>query len=418
MTLPSHSMTGGLLSGCYNKFVSSRVTFSTQHLFRTGKGIDLAFALVVLASFFATASAIHQATSLEIALMVIFGTFYLMVGIYGYHYCVRSRSLALQLAYFAVQIPLGGLLVYLGKGAGYNAIILLPLVGHSVLMLPGKWDYWVNTAILLSYVLSIRLFHNGENLAWSDLFTFLAGQIFIVAFTRMAVNEERARNDVERLARELSDANQHLRKYALQVEELATTRERNRLAREIHDGLGHYLTTINMQIQAANAVMPTDPQRSQQALKIAQNLAQEALVDVRRSVAALRASPEEDLLLDEQLDKIAEHCRLMGVEPHLETLGNPRLLPAPAQHTLYRAAQEGINNTLKHAHASHIWISFDYTQNDRVRLSIRDNGLGQVDFKEGFGLMGVKERVHLLGGKFNASSVDGQGFALEVEIPL
>ena len=114
-------MTGRPPSGCYNKFVSSRLTFSTQHLLRTGKGIDLAFALVVLASFFATASAIHQATSLEIALMVIFGTLYLMVGIYGYHYCMRSRSLALHLAYFAVQIPLGGLLVYLGKGGQFAA---------------------------------------------------------------------------------------------------------------------------------------------------------------------------------------------------------------------------------------------------------------------------------------------------------
>ncbi len=78
----------------------------------------------------------------------------------------------------------------------------------------------------------------------------------------MAVNEERARAEIEKLYKELEGANNRLRDYVLKIEELAITKERNRLAREIHDGLGHYLTTVHMQIQAARAVMKLDSSKS------------------------------------------------------------------------------------------------------------------------------------------------------------
>jgi signal transduction histidine kinase len=233
----------------------------------------------------------------------------------------------------------------------------------------------------------------------------------------MAVNEERAHGEVARLVTELEDANQRLREYALQIEELATTKERNRLAREIHDGLGHFLTTIFMQIQAARAVMEANPKRSMDAMNTAQNLTQEALEEVRRSVASLRDVPGETLPLPERIEKMINNYETTELEPEMTILGSPRILSSQAQLTIFRSAQEGINNACKHAQASKIWVILDYRDENLVRLTIRDNGVGAEQTDGGFGLLGLRERVKLLDGKFQINTVLGQGFTLEVAIP-
>ena len=243
-----------------------------QPVVKTGKGLNLAFAVIVMASYFATFSSLQQASLLDIALLIVLGITYIAIGIYGFEYCLKKPSLVLRLAYFVIQIPLGGVIVYLTHGAGFNALLLLPLAGHSVVLLSSYWIQVANIITMLVYVGSVYAFsHNWVNV-WTGLPIFLAGEVFIVVFTQMAVNEERAHGEVARLVTELEDANQRLREYALQIEELAITKERNRLAREIHDGLGHFLTTIFMQIQAAQAVLDRDPKRAKDAMITAQNL--------------------------------------------------------------------------------------------------------------------------------------------------
>jgi signal transduction histidine kinase len=103
----------------------------------------------------------------------------------------------------------------------------------------------------------------------------------------VAVREQRGRAEVQRLADELGVANRQLREYAGQVEELAAARERNRMAREIHDTLGHYLTAVNMQLEAARALLATDPEKAADGMSKALALTHEGLADVRRSVATL-----------------------------------------------------------------------------------------------------------------------------------
>jgi len=202
------------------------------------------------------------------------------------------------------------------------------------------------------------------------------------------------------------------------VEELTISRERNRLAREIHDGLGHYLTSIYMQIQAARAVADSQPQRAQESLSKAQNLAQEALADVRRSVSALRA-PEEDLPLAQRIGEMLRTCEASGMQAELEVRGTPADLPPAAHLALYRAAQEGLNNACKHAQAKHLWVVLDYTQKNSVSLNIRDDGLGSSENPGGgFGLIGIRERVQLLNGDFRITTRPGGGFLLEITLPL
>jgi signal transduction histidine kinase len=350
---------------------------------------------------------------------MVLGIAYMVIGIYGYGYCARSNNLAIHLAYFALQIPLGAAIVYLGHGSGYNMLLLLPLAGHGVILLTTRWLYAVNLLIMISYSASVGLYSRSLTEIWAGLPTFIAGLIFIIVFTQMAVSEEKARNEVERLYEDLAGANQRLREYNLRLEELTITQERNRMAREIHDGLGHYLTTIHMQIQAGLAMLPGDIPKAKDALKIAQEQTQEALVDVRRSVASLREQVvDESLPLPDTLEKMLETCTTAGIVGQMKVLGTPRTLSPKVQHTFYRTAQESLNNIRKHSRAEHVWILLDYTQSNRIRLQVRDDGVGADHLDGGFGLIGIKERVTYLNGKVSTQTNLGQGFCLDVEIPV
>ena len=383
----------------------------------TGGDADLAFAVVVLASYFTTFSTLQTASSFDLLMMIALGMTYIAVGIYGYAFVARKQKLGLQLLYFAIQMTLAGLIVHMGKGVSFNAMVLLPLAGHSVVLLPRNWRLLVNLFIVFVYVTATGLFTIGWAQVWSGLPLFLGGQIFIIIFTQMAVNEERARSEVEKLYNDLAEANQTLREYAMQAEELAITKERNRMAREIHDGLGHYLTTIFMHIQAARAVMKTDVAKAQESLVTAQNQTQEALIDVRRSVAALRDAPGGDLSLLEEIEKLVKSCENSGLSAEMKIIGSPRSLNSQSRWTVYRAVQEAVSNINKHAHANCLNITLDYSQSEKVRLVVQDDGVGAEKYEGGFGLVGMRERINLVSGDLAIVTAPGEGFKLEVKIP-
>jgi len=371
--------------------------------YKTGGAADIAFAIVVLASYFATFSAIRKADLFNILMMSVLGIAYIIIGIYGFSVCSHSVSLRLHLIYFMFQIPLGAAIVYFGKGAGFNALVLVPLVGHAVVLLPQKWGYIIEVLIVAVYLFSVRAFSNNWAEVWVGFPIFFAALVFVVVFTQMAVDEEKARQEVERLM--------------AQLEELTITQERNRIAREIHDGLGHYLTTVHMQIQAARVVLNKDTNRANVLLEKAQTMAQEALLDVRESVAALRSSPSEQLPLQDIIKKLINTNEISQITTNYQVIGSPRQLSQQSYLTLFRSVQEGINNTIKHANASQLNVSLDFTQEDTVKLTIMDNGIGTEDLSGGYGLIGLQERVHLINGSVNILSQPGEGFKLEVIVP-
>ena len=251
--------------------------------------------------------------------------------------------------------------------------------------------------------------------AWEVVVLLSLGAAYLVvgtSFTRVAAGEREARAA-------LAEANQRLRERAAQIEELATTKERNRLAREIHDSLGHYLTVVNVQISAAQAVMEHDRARALDHLAKAQTLAKEGLAEVRRSVATLRASPISPIdgrPLVEALAELSKHWDSPGLRTRFAVTGTVRPLSAQANLTLYRAAEEALTNVGKHAHATGVELHLDYREGG-VQLSVNDNGVGSSISEGGFGLLGVRERVLLLNGEVRVHSNTGKGFILEVELP-
>jgi signal transduction histidine kinase len=383
----------------------------------TGSSADLAFAVLVLGAYFTTFSSIKDISTLSLIALMGLGILYLSIGVYGYAYCARSKSIPLHVGYFGVQIWIGWLIIYLSGQTGYNAILLLPLAGHSVVLLVESWRYVVNGALVISYVIVVHLLSGGWDVVWTNMPVFMAGQITILVFTQMTVGEEKARREVQGLAAKLESANRQLQEYALKVENYATVNERNRLAREIHDGLGHHLTALNMQIRAANAVLPQNQERVKEFLVNAENITHQALLDVRQSVSALRERTEEDRPLVGQVESIAAMWRSTGAQIQVEVAGLERPLRPEIFMAIIRTIQEAISNSVKYAQATRLIILLDYSSLDKFQLRILDNGIGAETVEGGFGLVGMQERITLLQGSLIIKTAKGEGFMIDIKIP-
>ncbi len=236
-----------------------------------------------------------------------------------------------------------------------------------------------------------------------------AGFIFIIAFTRLARREQQARQQLE-------VANQQLTEYAAQVGQLATMRERNRLAREVHDSLGHYLTVINVQLEVVTKLLDSNPNKALKAAKRATELASEGLSEVRRSMAALRPSPLDDRPLPDVLKSLIDTAREAGLIVTFEQSGLLRTITPEVETVIYRATQEALTNVRKHAHASSAHIRLTYAATT-VQLSIRDNGVGRQHDENNVGLTALRERVAALNGSVIAQNHPEGGFQIEVTLP-
>lgn len=297
-------------------------------------------------------------------------------------------------------------------------LITMPLVGQVVECVP-SWHRWGLHALILSLLTFSFGFQSGNwNEALLITLYFSPALIFVIIFVQFTQMADAQRRKAEQLTIELEAANRQLAAYATQAEELATTKERNRIAREIHDTLGHYLTVVNVQIKAAQAVMEQQPEKAQDVLQKAQKLTEEGLTAVRQSVSALRGSPLGQKTLPIALADLLTETESSGLVTHLEIHGQPRPLDAKLDLTLYRAAQEGLTNIRKHARASRVDLLLDYHTANQVQLQVKDNGVGTaVPPNGGFGLLGLRERVHLLGGRLETETAHGKGFKLVITLP-
>ena len=339
---------------------------------------------------------------------------YLVNGVAGYVWARNGSALRRAIIYLALQIGIGATLLSLARSP-VIMFAMLPLAGQAVVLMSRHVMFAACAVMWLLLVVPMTIFIGWRPALVLGVF-FLAGIVFVVVITELAVKEQRANREVKRLVTELQSANDKLRQYADQVEELATLKERNRLAREIHDSLGHYLTVVIVQIEAAMALIEKDRERSLDGLRKAQGLAQKGLAEVRESVAVLRAPRTEAGSLIESLNNLFEECRVSGLAAEFRLIGTPRALSASAELALYRAAQEGLTNVRKHAQAQAATVTLDYAA-EAVWLRVHDAGIGATEPKKGFGLVGMHERVTHLGGELRIATAANEGFTLEVGLP-
>ncbi len=374
--------------------------FTVQHSGRVQRTLSI-LTVVACAILPLGSSAFEQ----QLVPTLLLGLAFAVLAIFGFRF-VEGRGRALAVAYAGIQLALGFALFWMSGAAIGSVLLLVALVAQSVLLLP------LPAAVVVAAV--IPLVHLGMD--WvaglREGLGTLAVTTFTVVVTELFVREQRARTA-------LAAANDLLRGYAAQAEQLATTQERNRVARDIHDGLGHHLTVVQMLLQAARAVIHTaDVERLDGMLAKAQDQSKQALAEVRRSVAALR-EPRPAPLVD-ALRALTDEVSEAGVPTGLEVLGAARELRADVEESLFRAAQEGLTNVRKHADATAATVALDFGHLDLVRLEVRDDGRGLPENPlpdSGFGLVGLRERIAGLGGRVSVDSAAGRGVTLTVEVP-
>lgn len=233
---------------------------------------------------------------------------------------------------------------------------------------------------------------------------------FTLLLARAMLQSLKSQQKLTGLLASLEASHLQLKQYSSQVAELAATEERNRLARDIHDSLGHHLAAINIQLEKANAYREIDPNRSHNALIQAKSTVQDALKDVRESVGSLRENGAE-FSFKTSLHELVRRMSHSELELLVEQNGDSSRYSKLQLMTLYRVVQEGLTNVHRHANASQVKIVLQFGD-QQATLDIIDNGIGfdttgwdDSRYKTRIhGLQGLQERLSLLGGTLRIQS--------------
>ncbi len=318
--------------------------------------------------------------SLEITLILIAQLFWLNFDILLYFFLIKSCFLLNRREV---------LLTVVLTGVGYFLTVLwtLPLVSQKFteMMRTNTWEDLYKPQVMVA----------------ASLIQYIGISIFVVLLGFVIVAERRSRQKAETLSRE--------------IERMAAALERSRIARDIHDSLGHSLTTLNIQLELAQAMGQRDPTHASQALDNAQQLASHCLEAVRQAVQTVR---QEEFNLTTALQQLIGQTRQNHAFRIDADLDLP-LLPAQISHQLYCVVQEGLTNIQKHAQASTVRLRSQLDSNT-LTLELEDDGQGfdPTASYTGYGLRGMQERMYLLGGHFHVHSIPGKGTQIRVTVPL
>jgi signal transduction histidine kinase len=202
----------------------------------------------------------------------------------------------------------------------------------------------------------------------------------------------------------------------------AVAEERNRIARELHDVIGHSVSVMTVQASAVRRLMRPDQTKERAALETVEATGREALSEMRRMVGVLRSAGDAPDLAPppslDQLDAMVENFRRAGLDVATESEGEAVPLPPGLELTAYRLVQEALTNTLNHAQATRAVVRVSFRE-DSLLLCVRDNGHGPSGAAApGHGLLGMRERVEVYGGELTAGAAEGGGYELRAELPL
>ncbi|MEL6929019.1 MAG: sensor histidine kinase [Cyanobacteria bacterium J06600_6] len=218
---------------------------------------------------------------------------------------------------------------------------------------------------------------------------------------------------------QLAQARQKLREYALKAEDRATVNERNRIAREIHDSLGHALTAQSIQLNNAIAFWQSEPQKAYQFLLESKTLVATALREIRYSVATLRSDPLQSQTLEKAIATLLqEFSQRTGITPHYATSDAEITVSSEVKTAVYRIIQEALTNIVKHSEAQQVSVKLR-SSSQCLKIIVADDGRGFDPQQNltGMGLQGIRERANALNGYLVISSQVNGGCTLTIDLP-
>ena len=254
---------------------------------------------------------------------------------------------------------------------------------------------------MIKYAYLIYYKFNLSNVSEMVFFLMVNILVLVIAAFAQHTKEEKEKKDI--LYKELLDTHRQLKEYTDELNRLSVIEERNRIARDIHDTLGHNMTALIMQLQMADHYVMSDAEKSSQMLKNSLNTAKESLSKIREVVETLRGKETSPEIAIKTL--VEEFSEKTGAEIKLNIEGEiPKNYGVNS--AIYHILQEGMTNSIRHGNASKLWINLIYS-NENIKFNIKDNGQGALAFIEGFGLKGIRERVEAFGGNVEFKSQDG-----------
>jgi signal transduction histidine kinase len=257
--------------------------------------------------------------------------------------------------------------------------------------------------------------HNGPGTHVGDFVvaTIIFGIVWAIAFGvgRKSVEADEAKERADR-----AELEREQRAHG------AVADERARIARELHDVVGHSVSVMTVQASAVRRLLKPEQERERQALLIVEQTGREALAEMRRMVGVLRRPEEAPALAPqpslEHLERLIESAREAGLPVDLRVKGEAVQLPAGVDLTAYRLVQEGLTNALKHADASRAEVLVNYGEG-HIEVTVSDDGRGVGNGDGGgHGLVGMRERVSVYGGELDAGPRPGGGYRLRARLPV
>lgn len=306
------------------------------------------------------------------------------------------------------------------SGSVYSFLLLFFILSTVAMLFNSlrRGLLWLAGFILLTgwFILPSEGWRDGLR----DLGVYASGYLLLGVIVNALSQARLVQQQNIRLLAELQAKNRQLEDYARQVETLAAAEERNRLAREVHDTLGHRLTASAVQLEAIQRLAASDPGRVAEMAGAVRQQVREALQDLRRTVGRLREPLEIELALPQALRRLAGSFQeATGLPIHLQ-LPETTCPVTPAQHlALFRTAQEGLTNIQRHARAHQAWLRLE-CQPGEVSLWVEDDGSGLPagQANPGFGLRGLQERASQLGGEVSLSRRPASGTLLKITLPV
>lgn len=341
----------------------------------------------------------------------------------------RERGSGLSHVYLLLQAAVVAVIIWRFPTVGLAHVHLLFFVlsAYATLMLPlAPALLWIAAFFLFTMAAAATAF------GWMHALGMLAvagGHALFGSFGALLRQSEEERRQSERLLEELRSAHRQLQAYAAQAEQLAVAEERNRLAREMHDALGHRLTVAVVQLEGAQRLIPQEPERAAGMVGAMREELKTALGELRRTVAALRQAPEVDRPLSDGLQQLAQAFEeATGVQVLVSVPQALPALPEAVHLALYRAAQEGLTNVQRHAGARTAWLTLR-VDGAEASLTVADDGRGvaQAALEHGadgspsllaaHSLRGLRERAAQLDGEVQLVNRPEGGAELTLRLP-
>lgn len=288
-----------------------------------------------------------------------------------------------------------------------------------VLLFVANYGFLSGIFPMVSFSEYLSVYNSQTQSLLSGIETTLSNLNLVLFIVFMILYLQQQMDETQRFAalnNELKRLNAQLKGYANLREKMGETKERNRLAREIHDTLGHTLTGLSVGLEACKVMIDKNPKATKEQLVVLQQSASRGLTDVRRSVDKLKPDALERYSLKEALDMmIVDYQRTTDVTVlylcHLPLVD----FNADEEDMIYRVVQEGMTNAVRHGHATKIYVSIAQVD-DRLIVIVEDNGKGCKEITPGFGLVHLTERIQMLHGTIRYYGTNG--FELIVEMPI